>query len=270
MAKKVKHTPVRSYNEEMELRSSAFPYTNDLINFNTPRAPGTPRMAPGLTEDVLEKYGARKKKNKTKASRGEDMLFIPRLNLANIEPDRNCFSDQDIADSDITDLETDPENNAVSDTEGITSSRLIPISSTGRTISGNSLDDPNKPYSTSDSDAELGIIDYDVLEAKYPRAKRTPSILPGARGAQELRGHSGKTRSAYARDYIPAHERRKGGHQNNDSRRRYLALNSLRRKAYKLSMQNQENKGNRRPDSAELMSYHTRAASATLTLLSTV
>ena len=267
MAKKVKHTPVKSYNENNE---PAFPYSNDLVNFHTPRqGPGTPRMAPGLTEDALEKYGARKKKNKTtKASRGEDMLFIPRLNLANIEPDRNCFSDQDIADSDITDLETEPENNAVSDTEGITTSRLIAISTTGRNISGNSLD--NMPYSTSDSDAELGIIDYDVLEAKYTRAKKPPSILPGARGAQELRGHSGKKRSAYARDYIPANERRKGSHQNNDSRRRYLALNSLRRKAYKLSLQNQEDRGDRRPESAELMSYHTRAATATLTLLSTV
>ena len=135
---------------------------------------------------------------------------------------------------------------------------------TGRLTPKTSSHGPRGPPSTSDTDAELDIIDYDVLEAQLKLKPRAPRILPGARGAQQLPGSS-KVRSAHARDYIPpsAQDRRRGGNQN-DSRRRYLALNSLRRKAYKLSLATQEAGVPGRPQSAELMSYHSRGMSATL------
>ncbi|XP_005102275.2 uncharacterized protein LOC101847436 [Aplysia californica] len=267
VSKKVKQTPVKGWNGESE---TVFPYTTDLINF--------PALSPEVTEAALEKFGAKKKKNKGKSVKAKDMLFVPRLNISTVEQDRNCFSDQDIADSDITDLETEPEN-AVSDTEGITSSRLLPVglTSVARTTSSTSVESEagvvrnfitTNNNNSSDLDTDLEITDCDVEESpsEVPKKPKFPGILPGARAAQELRGSSAKSRSAHARDYIPpsAQARRRGGNQN-DSRRRYLALNSLRRKAYKLSLaQTEEPRGASRPQSAELLSYHSRAHAVTV------
>ena len=258
-SEKVTHTPVKTWDPEND---KVFPYTSDLMSF--------PSLSPSATTEDLERYGAqakRKKKGKAKDTGDDDnMLFKPRHNLLNLDafgPDRNCFSDQDVNDSDITDLETEPES-AISDTEGITSSRLIPVVKTDRTVSVDALDNPPGGKSavdltaTSDLDTDLEITDCEVEEEALARKLRAPRILPGAQAAHEM--NASRSASAKSRDYIPPNSqpRRRGGSQN-DSRRRYLALNSLRRKAYELKQNARTKAPSPKPThKAQLLSYNTR------------
>ncbi|GFN75045.1 hypothetical protein PoB_000155100 [Plakobranchus ocellatus] len=269
---KVTHTPVKGWNSETD---KIFPYTSDLLSF--------PAVSDAANGERLERYGAhiKKKKGKLKQMDGDDddtMLFKPRHNLLNLDafgPDRNCFSDQDVNDSDITDLETEPEG-AISDTEGITSSRLIPVTKTHRTISidatnshpGTSSASGLASTTTSDIDTDLEITDCEVEEEALAQKLRGPRILPGAQAAHEL--NASRSASAKSRDYIPpsAQARRRGGSQN-DSRRRYLALNSLRRKAYELKQVSRTKTSPKPKHKAELMSYNTRKI-AQVTMMSQV
>ncbi|RUS71908.1 hypothetical protein EGW08_020321 [Elysia chlorotica] len=251
-------------NRDAQQKDNVFPYTSDLINF--------PSMSPSTTSEDLERYGAQTKKKKKGKSRDanadddDNLLFKPRhamLNLDAFGPDRNCFSDQDVNDSDITDLETDPES-AISDTEGITSSRLIPVVRTNRTISIDAVNGLSKKSSTldsaaaSDMDTDLEVTDCEAEEEALAQKLRAPRILPGAQAAHLM--NASRAASAKSRDYIPpsAAPRRRGGNQN-DSRRRYLALNSLRRKAYELKQSAKNKAPSPKPvHRAQLLSYNTR------------
>ena len=255
------HSPLNSVGQQED---KIFPYTSDLMNF--------PSLSPSTTAEDLERYGAqtkKKKKGRSKDASADDddnLLFKPRHNMLNLDafgPDRNCFSDQDVNDSDITDLETEPES-AISDTEGITSSRLIPVVKTDRTISIDAINGAKGKSSTldmtatSDIDTDLEVTDCEAEEEALAQKLRGPRILPGAQAAHVM--NASRSASAKSRDYIPpsAPPRRRGGNQN-DSRRRYLALNSLRRKAYELKQKAKTKAPSPKPvHKAQLLSYNTR------------
>lgn len=255
---------LQANNTKNPQSSRVFPYTWDLINF--------PCMSSSENVATLEKYGAKFKKEnnpkKKSIKRTEEIIFMPRLNLDEIDPDRNCFSDQDVADSELTDLEQDA-GGALSDTEGVLSSRLIPVYSTERTLSIDFVNNnATYNYIKNEGNSDLEITDCEVDDQLSPRQPTSPRILPGAMAAHQMRSSSAHARS---RDFIPPSAQiiRRGGTQN-DSRRRYLALNSLRRKAYKLALQSQI-RGLKRPTSTELLSYNTGLSSGTnVTIMSKV
>ncbi|GFR68541.1 hypothetical protein ElyMa_002023600 [Elysia marginata] len=259
-SQKAIHSAVNNLNHQED---KVFPYTSDLLSF--------PALSPTTTADDLERYGAQSKKKKKGKFKDigaddddENLLFKPRHTMLNLDafgPDRNCFSDQDVNDSDITDLETEPES-AISDTEGITSSRLIPVVKTDRTVSIDASYNPSTKSSglnnPATSDTDLEITDCEAEEEALAQKLRAPRILPGAQAAHAM--NASRSASAKSRDYIPpsAQPRRRGGSQN-DSRRRYLALNSLRRKAYELKQNAKTKPPSPKPvHKAQLLSYNAR------------
>ena len=235
---KVKYTPIKGLKDKKSAGQKAFPYTSELIDFigeNTKNKTSYTLM----DQQVAHKEDTPKTKKKKKSAvqkKAEDMLFAPRFTLGEDRRDRNCLSDNDIADDDMGDMEPD---SVMSDVEGVASPRLIPVKKTDRTVSVVSINTPR-----SDVDTDLEITDCELDD--NTRNPDGPKILPGARGAQQLRSASAhRTREASA---STSEARRRGGVQN-DSRRRYIALNSLRRKANQLALQADLRK-QKRPDSS--------------------
>lgn len=235
---KVKYTPIKGLKDKRNAGQKAFPYTSELLDF-VGEAKKSKTSYSLVDQDAMRGGEVKKKKKSAVQKKAEDMLFAPRFRLGDDRQDRNCLSDNDIGDDDLGDVEPD---SVMSDVEGVASPRLIPVKKTDRTVSVDrtvSADPPQSPRSDPDTDWE--ITDCELEED----AKKVdgPKVLPGAKGAQQLRATSAqKTREP------SAEARRRGGVQN-DSRRRYIALNSLRRKANQLALQAELRK-QKRPDSS--------------------
>ncbi|XP_046563368.1 uncharacterized protein LOC124272250 [Haliotis rubra] len=122
----------------------------------------------------------------------EEKLFTPRILL---EKDRNCFSDLEPVE-DFTDV----EGHAASDREGVVSPRVISVKRTDNTVSMDSV--------RTHTDTELELTDCDTEDMSVSES--------------DTKAHARKTRSNKRQD-----RSQKGQY---DSRRKYLALNSLRRK----------------------------------------
>nr|KAG5705424.1 hypothetical protein BaRGS_004551 [Batillaria attramentaria] len=233
---KVKYTPIKGLKDKKLGGQKAFPYTSELLDFVGGNA--NKKTSYSLVDEATQRgseFKPKKKKSEIQ-KKAEDMLFAPRLKPGEDRQDRNCLSDNDIGDDDITDLEPD---SVMSDVEGVASPRLIAVKKTDRTQSMDSLRSPR-----SDVDTDWEITDCELDDDG--KTNDGPKILPGAKGAQQLRGTSAQR--SREPPGMSADARRRGGIQN-DSRRRYIALNSLRRKANKLALQNDIRKQTR-PDSS--------------------
>ena len=141
-----------------------------------------------VTEETPLRSGKVNKIRQRFSDSDHTKLFTPRFML---EEDRNCFSDHDPGGE-----TTDADPDVMSDTEIVTSPRLINVKNTDRTVSVDSIS------RATDTDLELTDCDAEDLglgKKKPPKLRPKPVQKRGTRGQF-------------------------------DSRRRYLALNSLRRK----------------------------------------
>ena len=230
---KVKYTPIKGLKDKKNVGQKAFPYTSELLDFVGENKKNKTSYSL-VDQDAMRGNEVKKKKKSAVQKKAEDMLFAPRFRLGEDRQDRNCLSDNDIGDDEITDMEPD---SVMSDVEGVASPRLIPVKRTEQTVS---MDLIQSPRSDADTDWEITDCELDDEDVKKVDG---PKVLPGAKGAQQLRSASAhKTREP------SADARRRGGVQN-DSRRRYIALNSLRRKANQLALQAELRK-QKRPDTS--------------------
>ncbi|XP_071088104.1 uncharacterized protein [Haliotis cracherodii] len=126
------------------------------------------------------------------AEKEEEKLFTPRILL---EKDRNCFSDLEPVE-DFTDV----EGHAASDREGVGSPRVISVKRTDKTVSMDSV--------RTHTDTELELTDCDTEDMSVSES--------------DTKAHARKSKSNKRPD--------RGQRGQYDSRRKYLALNSLRRK----------------------------------------
>lgn len=231
---KVKYTPIKGLKDKRNAGGQkAFPYTSELLDFVGENTKNKTSYSL-VDQDAMRGGEVKKKKKSAVQKKAEDMLFAPRLRLGEDRQDRNCLSDNDIGDDEIADMEPD---SVMSDVEGVASPRLIPVKKTDRTVS---LDVLHSPRSDADTDWEIRDCELDEEDA---RKAGGPKVLAGAKGAQQLRAAS-----AHKTKKPSAEARRRGGVQN-DSRRRYIALNSLRRKANQLALQAELRK-QKRPESS--------------------
>ncbi|XP_076446388.1 uncharacterized protein LOC143283882 [Babylonia areolata] len=234
---KVKYTPIKGLKEKGVTGQQAFPYTSQLLDFVGENSKNKTSYSPSLQATKTGEDSGKKVRRKKSAvqRKAENMLFAPRSLLGQDRHDRNCLSDNDLVDDDLGDMEPD---SVMSDVEGVASPRLIPVKKTDRTVSINSVHSPR-------SDADT---DWELTDCELDERPDGPRILPGARGAQQLRSPSAHRSRESSANGGSADPRRRGGVQN-DSRRRYIALNSLRRKANQLALQAQLRRQNR-PDSS--------------------
>ncbi|KAL8598695.1 hypothetical protein ACOMHN_033259 [Nucella lapillus] len=197
---KLKQSPANKVlNDEKNRGSKAFPYTSEYLDDIGGVANHTPSY--GLVDQDAARGDDLKKKKTASAVRPEpaDLMFVPRDNS---QHKHNTHTTVD----DVEDVED--EINVLSD------------------------DDMTSPQGRSAKLKNHGVIweaDYD--QDQDGEGTGAPIILPGAKGAQQLRSSK-----EFPAQTAGGEMWRRGGQQN-DSRRRYIALNSLRRKSNQQALQ---------------------------------
>ena len=207
----------------------AFPYTTEYLDFKAKNAAHTLPSYGLVDQDIIR--GEEKKKQKPtpvgQDGSSKDILFAPRK-LPSIDKHYN------ITELPVDDIDEDQsdDGDSITTSEDVFTPRMN-HAKTDRVIS------TDKIHSTR-SEANIGwqITDCDLVDDDDGDTGENPGprVLPGAKGAQQL-PHSASGRKTPEISGLSMEARRRGMGQQYDSRRKYIALNSLRRKSNQAASQ---------------------------------
>lgn len=237
----VKHSPIKELKEKKvpTAKAKTLQYTSDILEDYTKDSANSTAIYTAVDKvtmiDMMNRTDNGIPQNNT-----TDSLFAPRFKPYEDRHGRTFLSDNDIDDDEDADLEPD---NVMTDIEGIAPPRLIVVKKTQRTILMDSV-------SNGTSEVGTAVTQYEI-SCGNSKDLCEPFILPTSKRTQLLKGtcsEEQKMKACKVNLNISGEDVRRRGGMKNDSRKRYIALNSLRRKANNFILQAELRKRKYRPE----------------------